>query len=71
MASEKGNDLVVQANQNLDRMKSSLGSSQLSDLVISSEGGKLALSEMLATAASGEFSPSEARAAIKAQLKLQ
>ena len=61
---------LEQANENLRRMKSALGSNALSGNQISSEAGKTALSALLSESLAGDFRPEVARETIKKVMKL-
>lgn len=64
-------DQAAKANTNLRRMKSALGSNELSGNKITSDVGKTALSALLAESLNGEFRPEVAREAIKKVMKLR
>jgi hypothetical protein len=63
-------DQASKVNNNLRRMKSALGSNELSGNKVTSDAGKTALSALLAESMNGEFRPEIAKEAIKKVMKL-
>lgn len=61
---------IAKANKNLRRMKSALGSNELSGNAVTSDAGKTALSALLAESLNGDFRPEVARESIKKVMKL-